>query len=59
MEPPLTKTEAAKYLNVSERYIDRLWAERRITAIKYGRLIRFQKSDLDAFIKASRIEAVR
>jgi excisionase family DNA binding protein len=53
------KPQAAAYLGVTERHIERLWAERRITACRVGKFIRFLRSDLDAFIAANRIEAVR
>jgi excisionase family DNA binding protein len=55
----LDKKAAADYLNVGERYVDRLWSERRIAGHKYGKVIRFAKSDLDAFLAATRTEAVR
>ncbi len=38
---PLTLVEAAGYLNVTERYMRRLVAERRIPYFKLGRLLRF------------------
>ena len=53
----LTISDAATYLNVTERFIRRLIAEHRVTFHHFGRHIRFQRSDLDAFAKAGRIEA--
>jgi excisionase family DNA binding protein len=53
---PLTLPEAAGYLNVSERYMRRLVAERRIPYFKVGRLLRFSAADLDAFMAACRVE---
>lgn len=54
-EHPLTIAQAAAYLNVSERYIRRLRAERRVAVVKYGRTYRFLRRDLDAFLSASRL----
>jgi excisionase family DNA binding protein len=54
--PPLTLIEAAVYLNVTERYMRRLVAERRIPFFKVGRLLRFATTDLDAYLEACRIE---
>ncbi len=53
---PLTLIEAADYLNVSERYVRRLVAERRIAFHKVGHLLRFQAEDLQAFFEAGRVE---
>lgn len=53
---PLTLLEAAAYLNVSERYMRRLVAERRVAYHKLGRLLRFRPADLDRLLEAGRIE---
>ncbi len=50
-------SEAAEYLHVTERWIRRAIAERRIPYVKVGRLVRFRKSDLDAYIEAQRVPA--
>jgi excisionase family DNA binding protein len=50
---------AAKYLHTTPRHVRALWSQRRLTAVRVGRLVRFQRSDLDAFITAHRVEAVR
>jgi excisionase family DNA binding protein len=55
-ETPLTLPEAAAYLNVTERYVRRLVAERRIAFHKVGRLLRFRASDLDELFEAGRVE---
>jgi excisionase family DNA binding protein len=55
-EPPLTLSEAAVYLNVSQRFMRRLVAERRIAFHKLGHLLRFRVADLDLFMSAGRIE---
>ena len=54
----LDKAEAAAYLNTTERHIQRLWAERRITAVKVGRKVRFRMVDLDAWIEAHTVPEV-
>ncbi len=56
--PPLTLAQAAAYLNVSERFVRRLVAERRIAFHKVGHFLRFQAADLDAFLEAGRVEPV-
>ena len=55
-ESPLTLGEAANYLNVTERYMRRLVAERRIAYHKLGRLLRFRRADLEDFLQAGRVE---
>jgi excisionase family DNA binding protein len=55
-EPPLTLSEAAAYLNVSQRFMRRLVAERRIAFHKLGHLLRFRAADLDVFLSAGRVE---
>ena len=57
--PPLTLTQAAAYLNVSERFVRRLVAERRIAFHKVGHFLRFRAEDLDAFLEAGRVEPVQ
>lgn len=54
---PLTLAEAAEYLNVTERFMRRLVAERRISYHKLGGLLRFLPADLDQLLQASRVEA--
>ena len=55
-QAPLTLSEAAAYLNVTERYVRRLVAERRVAYHKVGRLLRFLPADLDALFEAGRVE---
>lgn len=52
---PLDLAEAASYLNVSERYMRRIVAERRCAYLKLGRLLRFTAEDLDAYLEACRV----
>jgi len=54
--PPLTLAQAAAHLNVSERFVRRLVAERRIAFHKVGHFLRFRAVDLDAFLEAGRVE---
>ncbi len=50
---------AARYLCTTSRHVRELWARRELAAIKVGRSVRFTKADLDAFIAANRVGAVR
>jgi excisionase family DNA binding protein len=50
---------AAQYLCTTPRHVRELWAKRCLAAIKVGRSVRFSKADLDAYIAARRVEAVR
>lgn len=53
----LDRAAAARYLNVTERWIARALTEGRIPKVKLGLLVRIDKRDLDAFIEAARREA--
>ncbi|MGB5759742.1 MAG: helix-turn-helix domain-containing protein [Acidimicrobiales bacterium] len=50
--------EAAAHLSVTPRFIRRLVAQRRVPYLKVGRFIRFDVSDLDAWLDACRVESV-
>ena len=50
--------QAAEYLNVSVRMIQRMVQEKRVAYIKIGKLIRIDKRDIDAYLAAQRIEAL-
>lgn len=50
----LTTAEVAERLNVGERYIRRLVAERRIGYLKLGAKVRFTRDDVEAFVSSSR-----
>jgi excisionase family DNA binding protein len=54
----LTVVEAAAFLNTSERFVRRLVAERRVAFHHVGRHVRFGVSDLDAFVRAGRVEPI-
>jgi excisionase family DNA binding protein len=53
----LSVEEAAERLGTSVRFVRRLVYERRIAFTKLGHHMRIAASDLDAFIKAGRVEA--
>jgi excisionase family DNA binding protein len=48
----LTVAQVAKRLNVTERFVRRLVAERRIAIQRVGRHVRFREEDVDAFLEA-------
>ena len=50
--------EAADRLGTTERHMRALIADRKIAYIKVGRLVRFDPSALDTWIKANTITAV-
>jgi excisionase family DNA binding protein len=52
----LAVAEAAQRLGTPVRFVRRLVAERRIRFYKVGRHVRFDATDLDAFIAAGRQE---
>lgn len=54
----LTIGEAADYLGTGQRFVRRLIAERRIAYVKLGKLVRLERSILDAFIEAGRMPSV-
>src|SRR3954462_14179809 len=51
----LSTGEAARRLGVTVRTLYRLIDESELPAYKFGRVIRLQESEVEAFIKASRI----
>ncbi|MFE3201459.1 excisionase family DNA-binding protein [Embleya sp. NPDC059237] len=55
----LTVPQAADRLNVGERFVRRLMAERRITFIRIGRHVRIPQDAADAFIRAGLVEPSR
>jgi excisionase family DNA binding protein len=56
MERMLTVEQAAERLGTSSRFVRRLIAERRIAFNKLGRHVRLSSGDVDAFIRAGRVE---
>jgi excisionase family DNA binding protein len=59
MDRLLTVEEAAARLGTSMRFVRRLVFERRIAYVKVGRHVRIAPTDLDAFIAAGRVGALR
>ena len=55
----LTVEQAADYLNITTHFTRRLIRERRIPFLKVGRLIRFRRTDLDAYLTTCAVPAVR
>lgn len=52
-EPLLTPEEAAQYLNIAQRTLGK-WHRSGtygLVSIKVGRLVRYRRSDLDAFLE--------
>jgi excisionase family DNA binding protein len=56
MDRLLTVEQAAERLGTSVRFVRRLVFERRIAYVKLGRHVRIAASDLDGFVRASRVE---
>jgi len=56
MERLLTVEAAADRLGTSVRFVRRLIFERRIAFVKVGRHARIAAADLDAYIRAGRVE---
>ena len=50
--------EVAERLGVTQRYVRRLVAERRIRFVKVGHLLRFEGNDLDDWIEQNCIEPI-
>jgi excisionase family DNA binding protein len=56
MERLLTVEDTADRLGTSVRFVRRLIFERRIAFVKVGRHVRIAAPDLDAYIRAGRVE---
>jgi len=52
----LSTAEASKALGITSRTLYRFIDEGQLTAYRFGRVIRLQASDVEAFIEASRIQ---
>jgi len=53
-EPLLDLTAVAKRLGVNDRHVRRLVAERRIPFLKWGRLLRFDPVEIEAWLDEAR-----
>lgn len=58
MDRLLTVPEVATVLNVGERFVRRLVAERRVTVVHVGRHIRIPESALTAFVEAGTVQPI-
>jgi excisionase family DNA binding protein len=56
--PLITIDEAASILGTSERHMRRLIAERRISYVKVGHLVRFHPVEIESWIEAHAVPAV-
>ncbi|MEV6287410.1 helix-turn-helix domain-containing protein [Kribbella sp. NPDC051770] len=54
----LNGEEAAEYLGVTPRWVRRAVAQRILPFVKVGHYVRFEKHELDNYIRASRVPAV-
>jgi excisionase family DNA binding protein len=54
----LNVEQAADYLNTSVRFVRRLIAERRVAFHKVGAHVRLAVEDLEAFVRAGRVEPI-
>ncbi len=52
----MSSGEAADYLGVGTRTLYKFIDDGKLPGYKFGRVIRLKRSDVDAFIEASRIE---
>lgn len=50
---------AAEYLGTSVRHMRHLVFEKKIPYVKIGQRVRFLQSDLDSYIEANRVPAVK
>lgn len=53
----LDKPQACEYLNIGNWHLERLIRDRVIPIVKVGRLIRFRRTALDAWLDENTIEA--
>ncbi len=57
-EPPLTREEAARALNVSLGTIDNMRKRGDLEAVDYGDSVRYERAEIDRFIRTHRSLAV-
>lgn len=55
----LTIEQAADLLNITDHFVRRLIRERRIPFLKVGRLVRFRRADIEAYLVQCAVPAVR
>ena len=54
LPPLLTRKQAASHLAISERHLWTITQSGGLPAIKIGRLVRYSRADLDAYVARSR-----
>jgi excisionase family DNA binding protein len=57
--PLIDLPTVAEHLGVNDRHIRRLVNERRIPFVKWGRLLRFEPDEIDAWVEAARVQVER
>jgi excisionase family DNA binding protein len=57
--PLIDLPTVAEHLGVNDRHIRRLVNERRIPFVKWGRLLRFEPDEIDAWVEAARVPVER
>ena len=57
IEPLLKKPEAAKWVNMSESWLEKETSEGRFLHVKFGRAVRYDVADLRAYIESKKITA--
>ena len=50
-----TKEEAARHVKLSVRYIDYAVAKHELAALRFGKLVRFRRADVDAWAATHRV----
>jgi len=55
----MTVADAAEYLATTERHVRDMAWRRILPHVKVGRLVRFDRADLDAWLDANRVEAAK
>lgn len=58
-DPLLAREAAAAYLGISPETLKKWTTQRRIPIVKMGGAVRYRQSDLDAYIDAHLVKAVR
>lgn len=56
--PLIGVEQLADELGVSVRYVRRIVAERRISYVKVGHLVRFQRDEVERWVEANRVDAL-
>lgn len=51
----LTAQEAALYLKISPQFVRKLIHRGEIKALRFGRIWRIERNDLDAYVQANRV----